>query len=227
MTRSWRTQSTTKASWVCNDLKGAKVHGLVNTSISIFGTSEGLCTILQGGGAPFCWGFSPKNFKDEVLQRTKWHDSAPCSASQWPVNKESLTFHCGSPSVIKGLQTCLTQGSVGIIVYGGDFIQYAQVGEEPEDMPGVRPRSHAAERGDRDGPRGESRGGYRGGSRHDTDGGRRGRWVEWPSHNYVKASVAIVKPWAETLLWQEAKWVIMKLMRKIRLRANANLTRWE
>lgn len=122
MTRSWRTQSTTKASWVCNDLKGAKVHGFVNTSISIFGTSEGLCTILQGGGAPFCWGFSPKNFEDEVLQRTKWHDSAPCSAFQWPLNKESLTFHCGSPSVIKSLQTCVTQGSGGIIVYGGDFI---------------------------------------------------------------------------------------------------------
>lgn len=43
----------------------------------------------------------------------------------------------------------------------------------------------------------------------------------------MKASVAIVKPWAETLLWQEAKRVIIKLMRKIRLRAEAILKRWE
>ena len=67
----------------------------------------------------------------------------------------------------------------------------AQLGEEPEDMPGVRPRPHASsERGDRGGSREGSRGGSRGGSRHDGSAGRRGRCVMISTNKLIRDKCA-------------------------------------
>jgi hypothetical protein len=70
MTRSWRTQSTTKARRVCNEMKVSKIQGL-GQYLNLATQARDCAQYYREVVRPFVGDFPPDIIRFEVLQRVK------------------------------------------------------------------------------------------------------------------------------------------------------------